>query len=112
MAFGIPAATWAAYAVIAGAVVGAGTGIYSAVKPTPVPPTPALPQAAPQIKAIEPPKAAPTNELETADAKARQAAVRKQRDLESRRSSASTILTSPLGVSTPPGNVQSTVLGR
>ena len=103
----------AAFVAIAATVISTGVGVYSATRPTPTLPTPEPPPipGAPPM-AAKPPEAAPTQGLETAESKSRQAATRKQRDLESRRSNASTILTTPLGVSTPPGNVQSTVLGR
>lgn len=102
----------AAIAAIAGTVISAGVSVYSATRPTPSMPVPKTPVLSAPPTAPKPPDAAPTGDLDMADAKARQAATRKQRDLESRRSNASTILTTPLGVTTPSGNVQSTVLGR
>lgn len=101
-----------AIAVAAATIISAGVSTYAALRPTPTMPTPKLPAPAAPMVAPKPPEAAPTGNIDMADAKARQAATRKQRDLESRRSNASTILTTPLGVTTPSGNVQSTVLGR
>lgn len=105
--------TAVAIAVIAAsAVIGAGASIYSATRPTPTFPTPAapVPNLAPPPQA--PPEIASVADPQRAEGQARASAARKQRDLESRRSNSSTILTTPLGVSTPPGNVQSSVLGR
>ena len=102
----------AAFVAVAATVISTGVSVYAATRPTPTMPTPKLPAPAAPMTVPKPPEAAPTGDVDMADAKARQAATRKQRDLESRRSNASTILTTPLGVTTPSGNVQSTVLGR
>lgn len=101
-----------AIASIAATVISAGAGVYASTRPTPTLPTPSTPVVNPPPVALAPPQSAPIAQTDTAEGKARAAAARKQRDLESRSSNASTILTTPLGVSTPSGNVQSSVLGR
>ena len=101
-----------AVAAVVGAVAAVGGAVYAATRPTPTLPTPQAPMINAPPAAPRPPDIASVATPEDAEAKARAAAACKQRDLESRRSGSSTILTTPLGVSTPPGNVQSSVLGR
>ena len=68
--------------------------------------------AAPNAPAIPPP-AAPDKTIDTEEQKARQRAAQRIKELASRQSAPSTVLSAPLGISAPSAvGTQSTLLGR
>lgn len=106
----MPAETVAAIGSILAGVASVGSLALSAstggVSLSAPPPPPELPPPAPR------PPAAPSKAIRTTQEEEIKKAAARFQQLQAQRATAATILTSPLGVTTPPQNVRVSVLGR
>lgn len=111
------AATVTAIAASVAAASAVGTTAYTIAQGSPGQPDlsalASKPPGAPEAP-IVPPPAAPDTSIETEEQKARQRAAKRIRDLASRQSAPSTVLSAPLGISAPAtsGAQPTTLLGR